>query len=395
MEGFLVLTGSQGVAIVSPLRKCGVPHGEVRMTRRATCLALTMSLLASSLAGCLHMPGMSVQPVVEKQTGVVIAESESPPKVISRGRVKGAGGAQAPNVLPKTQPVGDDTLPPHESYLLTSSGDPGNTANRRRMEHPEVLSANLSSLVPFEQSEEHETHQPMAPAEAKILPPPTEEPIVLALRDLLEDKPQDALEQLKHYDATNQEALICLTAAVARLTRKKLDQLTSHEIAALQDQVQKSLLGALRPRADLVIDKMCFCEWIKGYGVYKPLPDGYEFQARVGDRPGEAVQLYIGLRNLTSDPRGSSFETNLQSTMRIYDQAGKEMVFRDFHDHEAPVRTLSPLPDYCKSYGFYVPFMPPGKYTLTIEVRDITRPEAPRVASKSVEFRVASPTSAS
>jgi hypothetical protein len=172
---------------------------------------------------------------------------------------------------------------------------------------------------------------------------------------------------------------------VVLLTKK--NQLAPKEIDELQDQVQKSL-AALRPRAKLVVDKMCFCEEIKGYGDYKPLPKDYEFQPAVGNRYGELVQLYVELHNLTSELRGGTFLTRLHSTIRILDEAGGEVYFADFGDREAPLCTRTPLPDTSKHYDFYVPRLPSGKYRFCFEVRDETRPE-PRIAARELDFRVA------
>ncbi len=232
---------------------------------------------------------------------------------------------------------------------------------------------------------------PLGPAQHIPLPPgddkKPDQPIVLAMRSFLNDHPKEALEYLKSYDAATQEALICLTAAVVRLTQKKLDQLGPKEIDYLEEQVQKSL-AALRPHAKLQIDKMCFCEEIKEDGIYRPLPADHEFQPTVTDRYGELVQLYVELHNLTSELRGNTFVTRLHSTMRIFDEAGKEVYFADFRAREAPLCTLTPLPNTFKHYDFYVPRLPPGKYRFCFEVRDVTRPEA-RIAKQWLEFRVA------
>src|SRR5262249_24308173 len=155
----------------------------------------------------------------------------------------------------------------------------------------------------------------------------------------------------------NQVALICLTAMVARLTMSKLDN--PAEVAALQNNLQKSLLAALRQRAELVIEKICFCEWIKAYGVYKPLPDEYAFRPAVDNLPGEQVQVYVEFRNLTSQLRGDGYETVLHCTMRILDTSGKEVFFRDLREQDGSFHTFTPLPDYFKPYSFYVPSLAP------------------------------------
>jgi len=356
------------------------------MTRHASIVTLSVGLLAGLVPACTHSTGIIVKPAAAPNPAAV-----SDVNLVQEPRwpIEISGGEETQSVAPETPGTGRS---PYSSSFLTGTSNRTVKKTRTMQQTEDLLSPDPPVLLAPRQAPEPSVGSvPPTPPPAQgddKKAPRSAQPIVLALESLLNDHPQEALEYLKSYDTCNQEALICLTATVARLTKKKLDQLSPAEVVALLDQLQKSLL-ALRPRAELLIDKMCFCEWIKGYGVYKPLPDDYEFQPTVGDRPGEQVLIYVELRNLTSEPREDAYETRLHSTMRVFDSSGKEMVFRDFRDHESPFRTRMPLPDYFKQCWFYVPHLPPGKYLLQLEVRDVTRPEAPRVATKSLEFRVA------
>jgi hypothetical protein len=360
------------------------------MKRNAWLGTIRMGLIACLLPACAHTSGTTTGPSAsDPRPATEVAEQHYPGWPPPPAAPAGEETQSVPPVLPL--PETKQPLPDNSQLTAVSDLKIGQPIQRTEgTVEPDGPSLPPSTSTPEPLPGSVRNAPPPLPVAEKT-PLPSDEPVVLALRSLLNDKPEEALEHLKHYDAANQEALICLTATVARLTKKKLDQLSPTEVAGLQDQLQKSLLGALRPRAELLIDKMCFCEWIKGYGNYGPLPENYEFQPKVGDRPGESVQVYVELRNLTSEVRGTAYETRLQSTMRIFDQGGKEVVFRAFPDRDGPFRTLTPLPDYFKSYSFYVPHMPPGKYTLTFEVKDVTRPETPRSACKSLEFRVAAP----
>jgi hypothetical protein len=284
---------------------------------------------------------------------------------------------------------------PYETSLLTSLTDRKTSQIDSMGQSGGLLGSPTATL-------QTPTHPPLVvPGPGAPTPPPGSvvekkepppEPIVLALQDLLNEHYQQALEHLKCYDPGNQEALICLTAIIARLTKKNLDRFSPAEVAHLQNQVQKSLLAALRARAELCIETLCFCESIDGYGVYKPLPLDHEFQPRSGHQPGEQAQLYIELRNLTSQPQAGGYETRLHSTMRILDAAGKEVILEDqSKDRDSPLCTPTPRPDYFQQCYFYVPQLRPGKYLLRVEVQDVTRPEAPRTAVKTIEFRVAGP----
>jgi hypothetical protein len=352
------------------------------MTRLARVVTISAAAIAGLMPGCTHTSAMSIKPSGSKNPPAVadaaVAQASQCPAEAGSGE---EAQAAPPEKLANPAAV-------HSPFatisLLPTSPSEGYADEQRNPPGADFLSPRPASLLtPVTASD-------AAPGvRSPALPPgdKKDQPIVLAVRSFLNDNPKEALEYLKSYDAATQEALICLTATVVLLTKKNLDQLSPKEIDELQDQVQKSL-AALRPHVPLQIDKMCFCEEIKGYGVYKPLPRDYAFQPMTVDRYGELVQLYVELHNLTSELHGTTFVTRLHSTMRIFDEAGKEVYFADFRAREAPLCTLTRLPDTFKHYDFYVPRLPPGKYRFCFEVRDVTRPQA-RIAKKSLEFRVA------
>lgn len=215
---------------------------------------------------------------------------------------------------------------------------------------------------------------------------PPREPIVEALRSILEGKHNEALTHLRKYDQPTQELFLRLLPVVAQLSKKSLDYLSPAEVAVLNEQLQ-ALLTSLRPRTELTIDRMCFCEWVKGYGEYRPLAEGHVFQAATPSRPGELVQLYIELRNVASELRGEYFETRLTSTVEIHDpRTDKKWPLR-FNEKE-PFRTRTLLNDFFNVYSFHVPHLPPGTYSLIIQIADETRPDLRRVARRALEFRV-------
>jgi hypothetical protein len=364
------------------------------MTQRAWFTTVGVGLLTSLIPACTPATGMAVRPGRDLQPpasrDVIFAKAPAWP-------AESTGGEEAQGAPPAPLTPGEDQRLPYRSASLLTSTPDGVTSKPRLGQPadallgpgpPSLLTSNPSTTAP---PAPVANAPPPVQAETTTTPPSRDEPIVLAVRSFLNDKPDEALEYLKHYDASTQEALMCLIATAGRLTKKRLDQLSPAEIVAVDDQLQKGLLSTLRPRAELVIDKACFCEEIKGYGVYKPLSADYAFKPRIGDRPGEWVQLYVEFRNLTSERRGDYYETRLHSAMKIYDHQGKEMITRAFPDNEGAFRTWTPLPNSSKSYSFYVPCMPPGTYTLAFEVDDVTHAATPRVAVKSLEFHVAGP----
>jgi hypothetical protein len=214
------------------------------------------------------------------------------------------------------------------------------------------------------------------------------EPLVDALQCVLENRHNEALKYLQKYDQPTQELFLRLLPAMSLLTHKGIDQLSSAEIAVLHDQVH-GLLCALRPRTELAISKACFCEWVKAYGIYKPLPEGHGFLAPNTTRPGELVQLYVELRNFTSELQNGFYTTKLSSSVEIHDvrdPKGKPLWFYRFDDHKQPLRSRTMVQDYFNNYSFYVPNLPPGNYILTVQIADETRER--RLARKSLEFRV-------
>jgi hypothetical protein len=216
---------------------------------------------------------------------------------------------------------------------------------------------------------------------------PPSEPLVKALQCVLENRHADALKYLPA-DPPTQELFLRLLPSIAVLAHKSLDQLSPAEVAVLHDQLQ-GLMLSLRPRTELQIGDMCFCESVKSYGVYKPLPGDHAFQAGGAGQPGELVQLYVELHNFASQQRDTFYETRLVSSVEITDAAGNVCYFYRFGDRQQCLRSRSRLMDTFSNYSFPVPpHLPAGTYTLTLRVSDQTLPEQHREARKSVPFRV-------
>jgi hypothetical protein len=218
----------------------------------------------------------------------------------------------------------------------------------------------------------------------------TREPLVEALQCVLDNRHNEALQLLRKYDQPTQEVFLCLLPILGRMTQKSIDQMSPSEVAVLGELLH-SLSVTLRPHSKLVIDKANFCEWIKSFGIYKPLPEGHAFLGSTPHRPGELVQLYVELRNFASEFRNGSYATRLSSSVEIRDQKGDQVWLFRFDDGKQPIRSRTLLHDYFNNYCFYVPNnLPAGTYQLIIQVSDETRAGEPRTASKTLEFRVTS-----
>jgi hypothetical protein len=226
----------------------------------------------------------------------------------------------------------------------------------------------------------------VTPAPAPL--PPPEAPLVAALRCVLEKHPAEAVSLLQRYDKADQELLLALLPLAARIGEGELERISPEEMAAILDRLH-ALILALRPRAALTLDKTCFCRQIDNFGRYEPLPPDHLFQAGGADRPGEFVQVYVEVKNVTSRPRGPFYETALSSTLEIFN-AQKERVW--LCRPAAVERSQSPRQDYFINFQFAVPRLPQGLYTLRITVRDDAAPaggRTPRTASCSLDFQVA------
>ncbi|MCS6849950.1 MAG: hypothetical protein NZ700_02130 [Gemmataceae bacterium] len=216
---------------------------------------------------------------------------------------------------------------------------------------------------------------------AKLPEPP---PLVAALHCFLDKRPHDALAHLQHYDKVNQDLLLVLLPLAGRLTEGSLDQASPAEVALLVEQLER-LLHPLRLRASLVIDTMCFCRRIGKFGDYEPLPSDHSF------KPGDLAQVYVELRNFSTEQRDPYYLTHLSSTLEIHDFTGKTVWRQDFpEDRTRPDRSRSLRHDYFNNYRFCVPEVPAGAYTLWVQITD-HGPHGKRTVRRSLDFRVTHP----
>jgi hypothetical protein len=213
-------------------------------------------------------------------------------------------------------------------------------------------------------------------------------PLVEALQCMLDDRHQEALQHLQAYDAETQEFFLGVLPTLTLFTKKRLQDLSTQEVAVLYDSLQ-GVLVRVRPRTELVIEKMCFCDWVKGYGVYQPRA-ARPFLASTPSRPGDQVHVYLELKNFASEKAASGlYETRLKVTGEMRDADGKVVAPAwVWMDGEEPLRSRTRLHDYSNDYVFYIPVLAPGNYQLVLRVLDQTLPDHPREASKTVDLRV-------
>jgi hypothetical protein len=233
--------------------------------------------------------------------------------------------------------------------------------------------------------------------------PAHDEPLVVALRAYLQRHPADALDALSRYNKANQDMLLVALPFAARLTQGDIDEVSPREAAQLADLLQ-GVEDRLRQRAALRIEKLLFCRRIDDFGEYvaREAVNGMPtFEGGAGDQPGESVQVYVELRNVSSKQRGDYYETRLAGTVELKDFEGHPAYRSDFQPD--PHRGRSPRHDFFVNCSFSVPRrVPPGRYTLCVEVRDVTglpadpaalrqAPPAHRVARQTLDLQVIEP----
>jgi hypothetical protein len=236
-----------------------------------------------------------------------------------------------------------------------------------------------------------------SPGQFPVSPiPPTpgaEPPVLAAVRAQVEGRPDKAIEALGALDKPNQEFVLALLPVLMRgATGDLVGDPTG--IAALVDQLQTTA-SQLEPRAALKLENVGFCRRVDGYGHYEPWPENQPY------RPYDRAQLYLEVRNLTSQPtvgpRGETHVTYARATVEIRDAHGVRVKQRDREgngqwvdtvQYETKRYTRGPLHDFHMLYPFQVPTTP-GVYTVTVEIRDPVSRRS--VKTKPIRFDVAGP----
>jgi hypothetical protein len=218
---------------------------------------------------------------------------------------------------------------------------------------------------------------------------------VQVLRALLEHHPEEEIkEQLKNYDEATRQTFLLLLQSIAELEQGGgLSQITPRELAAWTERLN-SLTASLRNRAQLILEKMCFCSSIRNFGDYAPLPAEHTCL-----QPGEVAHVYVQVRNFSSQRQQDRYVTRLKGHMEIYEENNRAKPMITWRSKLNYDYSAAPRQDYYINFRFEVPRnCPAGLYTVRITVEDWTDtspddqqvPDA-RIAQRTLDFRVGGP----
>jgi hypothetical protein len=169
----------------------------------------------------------------------------------------------------------------------------------------------------------------------------------------------------------------------------KRPKLSPADYSALNAQMS-GIMDSLPEKSEFRISKMCFCESIKEFAIYKVLPPDHEFMATLPGRNGERVRLYVEFKNFASQANTVEFESLLDCQVDIVD--GKDKIVETVFRHEKyPLKTQKRLHESYARFEFPLPVLPPGWYELRVEMRDETPAGAGRSDRRKLAFRVVAP----
>jgi hypothetical protein len=303
----------------------------------------------------------------------------APAVVLGKAGKSTAPNAGAARALPEVAEVQIDGVGVVQAQAADPSQEPDLLKEPPRLRE---LRARQQSEQPAP-AREARTEVRSPPAATVHRTAPEDPPLVMAVRCLLDKKPAEAVkwvERCEGLSRSSQELLLTLLSVAARISEGDLNKMGAHEASTMVTQLDRAA-DKVRLRAEFTIEKMYFCDEILGFGRYRPLPEDHVF------KPRELVQVYVEFRNFASLERHQLHGIELASTLEIREPDGSPARFIDPRDDKHPYLSQSPRHDFFVNYSFYMPDLPPNRYTLRIQVID--RPTG-RTASSSVGFRVQS-----
>jgi hypothetical protein len=322
---------------------------------------LLVALLLVPLPACLHV-GAPTPPAADEPKG--------PPR---------PAAAKAEPAAPRLEFASLPRLPRVPGTVVLANPAPGPKPPAVAFDSPPVNSVQPAF------AESPPGPVPIAPAS---IGPAPESPLLAAVRADAEGRPDRAIDALRPLDKANQDVVLALLPVLAHGATADLNNPVT--VAALVDQL-RSVATRLEPRAALRVENVSFCSDVDGFGRFVPRPAATPF------RPNERINVYLEVRNVTSEPTGDGYLTTVSATVEIRDAKKRlvEQIDPDEPRRRVPVvrfekkrPSRSPLHDFHVLYSFSAP-PAPGVYEITVELHDPTGNRVVRTAP--VEFSVAGP----
>jgi hypothetical protein len=328
--------------------------------------AALVALFALPLPACIHVSAPAPpDPTLKSAPTARATDSPSPP------RLQFAELPRVPGTVVQVRPAANPNSGANPTPPNTVTQKPNPPAGPAKPVEPPVRTANGAE-----------------PGTLPILQV-TEAPLLAAVRAYVEGRPEKAIEIIRTLDKQNQDFVLAVLPILARGASADLTN-DPATVAALVDQLHAAA-ARLEPRAALRIEKVAFCDDVKGFGRFVPHPGNSPY------RPNAQAQLYLEVRNLGSPPAGDEFVTHVHATVEVRDAYGKlvEQIDPDDWRRRVPVvkfekrlASHSPLHDFHVLYVFSAP-PAPGVYTVTVELRDASGRRTVKTAP--AQFCVAGP----
>ncbi len=188
-------------------------------------------------------------------------------------------------------------------------------ATEKPAEKPSESPPPASPLPPIDPPRPFDSPQPSMEVRPAPLSRP-DAPSVQLLRALLDHRAEEEInEQVKSYDPATREALLLLLSSVVQLEQVGgMARIAPRDLAAWTDRLN-TLTACLRGRAQLILERMCFCSYINNFGDFAPLPPEHTCF-----HPGEEARVYVQVRNFSCRRQQDKFVTVLKGRMEIYDE---------------------------------------------------------------------------
>jgi len=330
------------------------------------------------LAGCLLHNSKNTS-----QTSGVLESPQSTSPLLTESEIKAA--PQPPS----------DTLSPLSDYGPRCVSLRRETLAKATDESPQRVKLQMGTRpAATESASPKDSAATSQTASEPILPPTTKEaPLLTAFRHVIEKDPEKAQQLLEQTGKGDRELLLGLVQLTAELSQHDLDEIAPEQVGQILEQLRQ-LSQHLQKRAPLQVARVCLCRRIDGFGQYELMPEDHVFQAGIDQDVGDRIQVYAEVKHHSSRMNQGLYETVLASTLEIYNEQRQKVVTLDVG--ECVDRSQTPRQDYFLNYQFHVPAkLPPGLYTLWVQIQDKTLPEneatGKRIARRSVDFRVGSP----